>query len=287
MNAISLRLMRAGDLEASDNLRRLVGWNQTLQDWHRMLQLEPQGCFVALAGAEVVGTVTTLTYGQALAWIGMMLVHPKHRRQGIATRLMIRALDYLKAKEMECIRLDATPAGQPLYEQLGFFSEWTLTRWQRPTQSAPVVGTPEHLDIRKLAPKDWPAVLALDTAAFGVTRSHLLHSLASDSRVALVWPAVGHVLGWGLLRRGANADYLGPLTCSSPDGASTLAAGLLHDVQDRSVFWDSPDRNLPANAAAKCLGFVPVRPLTRMRFGRNSINDVPFAQFAIADPAVG
>src|SRR5438477_13073544 len=115
MDDLTLRMMEERDLPQTDYLRSLIGWNQTLSDWHRFLSLEPQGCFVAVLNSEVVGTVATTSYGRELAWIGMMLVHPDHRRKGIARRLMLRALEYLKGKEVQCIGLDATPAGQPLY----------------------------------------------------------------------------------------------------------------------------------------------------------------------------
>src|SRR5262249_44841777 len=128
---VEVRMMTQADLAAADELRRLAGWNQKPRDWQRLLTLEPRGCFVALRNGAVVGTVTTTVYGTELAWIGMMLVHPEHRRIGIATQLMNRALEYLKERQMRCVKLDATPAGQPVYEKLGFVSEWRLQRWQR------------------------------------------------------------------------------------------------------------------------------------------------------------
>ena len=85
MERVSFRRMTDGDLPAADELRRLAGWNQTLEDWRRLLCLEPRGCFVAALEGGVVGTVTTTTYGLALAWIGMMLVHAEHQRRGIGT----------------------------------------------------------------------------------------------------------------------------------------------------------------------------------------------------------
>ncbi len=287
MKDISLRLMTKSDVPAADELRRLIGWNQTREKWLELLALEPHGCFVATDAGRVVGTVTTTTYGQALAWIGMMLVHPEHRRRGIATRLMRQAVDYLQGRGVQCIRLDATPAGFPLYQQLGFVSEWTLTRWQRSAASQAVLPPVAPADVRALSDADWPAVDALDTAAFGAPRSRLLRRLAQESRRALVWPASGDVAGWGLLRPGANADYLGPLVCSSAEGALTLARALLGAAENRPVFWDVPDLNEPARTAVQKYGFTPVRPLTRMRLGPNSVPSEPRAQFAIADPAVG
>jgi predicted N-acetyltransferase YhbS len=117
MKDVILRRMTEADLPGADELRRLAGWNQTAEEWRRSLSLEPEGCFVALQDGKVAGTVTTITYGRALAWIGMMLVHPDHRGRGIGTGLMQQALKYLQDRGVKCIKLDATPAGQPLYEK--------------------------------------------------------------------------------------------------------------------------------------------------------------------------
>lgn len=271
---MEISVMTEGDLPAANELRQLTGWNQTLEDWRRLLSLEPEGCFVAAEHGDVVGTVTTTTYGKSLAWIGMMLVHPDYRRRGIATDLMQRALQYLQARGISCVKLDATPAGRPVYEKLGFVPEWTLTRWQGAFAS-------QGSDARELTEADWPAMEKIDTVAFGVPRGRVIRRLAEGNRAMLVWPAQGEVLGYGMLRSGANSDYLGPVV----GNALPLLAALLRTA--RTPFWDVPDDNEPANAAAKQFGFKPLRPLTRMRLGPNLVRSDPCAQWAIADPSVG
>src|SRR2546428_4453627 len=162
MERVSLRQMADGDLRAADELRRLAGWNQTLEDWRRLLWLEPRGCFVAVQEGGVLGTVTTTTYGQALAWIGMMLVHAEHQRRGIGTRLMRQALEYLQGRGLKCVKLDATPAGRPLYEKLGFVPESTLTRCQRPGEGQTQPPERAAADGGELTDAQWEAVDDID-----------------------------------------------------------------------------------------------------------------------------
>jgi GNAT superfamily N-acetyltransferase len=287
MNDISFRQMTEYDLAGADALRRLVGWNQTPADWRRFLKLSPKGCFVATKDRTLLGTVTSITYDQRLSWIGMMLVHPDHRRQGIGRGLMGRLVSHLQGRGVTCIKLDATPAGFPLYEQLGFVPEWTLTRWQGPgkTDAPPLEGASDGT--RTLRDTDWAAVEEIDTPVLGVSRGSLIRSLAQHSRRVLVWPSQGRVAGWGLMRAGANADYLGPLVCPKNDGALSLVHGLLVSSENRLVFWDVPDGNGAATSAVQRLGFTPVRPLTRMRLGPPLVKGDPQAQFAIADPSTG
>jgi ribosomal protein S18 acetylase RimI-like enzyme len=279
---MDIRHLVETDLAAADELRRLAGWNQTIDDWRLLLSFEPQGCFVEVQEGKVIGTVTTTTYGRALAWIGMMLVHPDHRRRGMGTRLMRHALDYLQQSGVECIRLDATPAGQPLYEKLGFVSEWTMTRYR-----ATAVSGTKDMSVRELAESDWPPVGDMDATAFGVTRTRVLRGLAERSRASLIWPSRGPIAGYGMLRPGSHCDYLGPLVCNSPEGGSSLISTLLNSTGGRPVFWDVPNENPMATTLARRFGFVPVRRLERMRLGSASIRNDPSAQLAIADPSLG
>jgi len=140
--AIRLRLLTARDLPFADAVRAAAGWNQTLDDWRRFLALEPEGCFLAEWEGKPAGTATTLIHGPELAWIGMVLVHPDSRRRGIGQALLRHCLEHLRQRGVGCIKLDATPLGQPVYERLGFRSEWTLARWER--ASAPAVADAPH-----------------------------------------------------------------------------------------------------------------------------------------------
>src|SRR4026209_418202 len=126
--SIRLRVLTREDLPFADAVRALAGWNQTIADWERFLAAEPGGCFLAEWDGVPAGTATTIVYGPAVAWIGMVLVHPDHRRRGIGRALLERCIEHLRERGVRCIKLDATPAGKQVYDGLGFKDEWTLTR---------------------------------------------------------------------------------------------------------------------------------------------------------------
>ena len=69
-------------------LKNRAGWNQIEADWSRFINLNPRGCFIARINREIIGCVTSSIYNDNLAWIGMMLVDEKYRRQGIGKALM-------------------------------------------------------------------------------------------------------------------------------------------------------------------------------------------------------
>ena len=108
-NELEIRLLKASDVAEAMRLKAAAGWNQTEEDWLRLLSLCPDGCFAATAGARLVGTTTTTVYGRELAWVGMVLVDPEFRRRGIATALVRAALEGLDAAAVSTVKLDATP----------------------------------------------------------------------------------------------------------------------------------------------------------------------------------
>jgi GNAT superfamily N-acetyltransferase len=253
-----------------------------------LLELGPHGCFVAEYEGRVVGTVTIACFERKLAWIGMMLVHPDFQGRGIGRKLMSRALDHLASKSIVTIKLDATPQGRPLYEKLGFVAEWPLARWIcHHQESDPAEKKLNKNACRFLRDEDWSQIAALDAAVIGARREDLLRSLARDSKACLTWPEQGNVLGWGLLRPGAYADYLGPIACETEQGAIIILESLLASSGDRSVIWDIPDENEVATEMARKQGFSRLRPLTRMRLGPPLQVGTEKRPFAIADPALG
>ena len=113
-----------------------------------------------------------------------------------------------------------------------------------------------------------------------------MHSLAANSRRVLIHESGGSILGFGMLRRGARADYFGPMA-ARPGMGEQLVRCLLAGHGDQPIFWDIPDLNQPASDLARRLGFTFNRPLTRMYLETNLVPSDPFGQWAIADPATG
>jgi predicted N-acetyltransferase YhbS len=264
----------------------LAGWNQTLADWRRLLTMQPQGCFLAEWDKAPAGTATTVVYGSDLAWIGMVLVHPEHRRRGIGRGLLLKCIEYLRARRVRCIKLDATPQGRLVYGNLGFKDEWTVHRWETNLSTL----APQVLDsrIRAWTEADAPRFDLLDTRAFGASRRQLILALAQQCCCALTYePESGAPIGCGMLRRGARAFYLGPVSATSPQGGIALIEALTAQERAGRVLWDIPDLNVAAVGWAKRHGFRVQRGLPRMWLGDNCRPGDPLEQFALAGPELG
>ena len=273
---VRIRQLTEDDLPSAVLLSRSAGWNQLEADWRRLVEYQPHGCFAAMLDGELAGTVTTTCYGSDLAWVGMMLVNPRFRRQGIATALLEQSLAHLQAEDVVCIKLDATAAGRPLYERLGFRSEFSYRRWQRDDSTT---GPDEPLDPLG---DPWSADddNELDVEAFGADRSAWLKRLSESS------VNHRHARGFGMLRPGHIATTLGPLVARDADAAKQIAQALLRQAPG-SVFWDIPQPYTRAVQLAETLGFRPVRELTRMWTGKRRLVPAFELQYGCADPATG
>jgi len=277
--------MTVQDIPAGMRLKSLAGWNQVEADWQLLLKLNVQGCFVAVCDGRVVGTVTTLNYGNRISWIGMLLVDPAYRRQGIGTGLLQRAL--ASQRGCEEIKLDATPAGEALYGRLGFRRECRLMRMA--IQCLPVVPDPPT-DICPVVSEVLEPAVALDREAFGADRGCLLRALV-DRTPDLAWQRVrqGQVAGFCLGRRGSQFTQIGPLVAESAEDAALLCQAALCGLAGRAVVLDVPEGQGAFLSLLRSLGFAEQRPFVRMvwRAGDRAVSPPAPCMFAIAGPEFG
>ena len=280
---VEIRLLTESDIGAGMRLKELAGWNQTESDWRRLLRHDSQGCFVACVDHRVVGTATSTTYGPDLAWIGMVLVDPDYRRRGIATQLMQATLDSLRSRGVKTIKLDATPAGRPVYAALGFTEETLIERWTG--TAGPAVRNECQVWQQQVRRE----MLALDQRAFGAERARLLDSLVANSFVKAhtISAPNGELRGYALARQGAIACYVGPIVATDQNGAASLLDAMLGQVAGRTVFIDINTGFQASGSIVAERGLVKQRDLIRMRAGLRTSAGTSSLVFAIAGPELG
>ncbi len=277
-----LRVMTSADIPAGMRLKEIAGWNQTAADWERFLRATPEGCFVAESDGRVAGTATTITYEGRFAWIGMVLVDPEFRGQGIGTRLLEKTIEYLDARRVPGLKLDATPQGKPIYEKLGFVAEYEIERWLLKRDPGGEMPRPAA------ARTDLGGILRLDREVFGADRSELLRSLHREAPAfTLEIRHGGDLVGYALGRGGSRADHLGPWMAREEASARALLEEFLRRSGRETVFVDRLRTNAFARALLTARGFEFSRPLTRMVRGSNAYPGRPELLCAILGPEFG
>jgi len=278
---ISIRPMTVADVPLGMRLKRQANWNQTEQDWHRFLQLEPDGCFVAEYDGEPAGTITTCVLGP-VAWIAMVLVDERLRRRGIGTALLRHALGHLDELGVPTVRLDATPFGKPLYEKLGFEAEYEVARYG---------GVPSldstHRNVRPYTGAHLDAIVALDRRVTGADRRKLLcHMLQERPQDAHVAVERREVAGYVAARPGERALQIGPCVARTASAGRHLLAAALGRSAARPVCVDIPAANRAAGALARAAGLSVQRGFVRM-FRGVPVRDCPRNIWACFGPEMG
>jgi len=282
---ITVRRMTAADLDACMALKTLQGWNQLREDWDMLLGFCPQACFVACSGERLVGTLTAIDYAGRFSWIGMVMVHPEMRRRGIGRSLLTAAIEALAS--CETIKLDATPAGRPLYAQLGFVDEYELGRL---TASQPRWNAvpPEAVAAEPLRPADLPEVMALDLPVFGVERRQVVQAWYERTpQAACVVRRDGRIAGYAMGRPGANCALIGPVIATHEADACALTAAVGRCFPGQPLGLDMVARHGTFRAWLESCGFAFQRPFTRMYRGPNRYPGLPERQFCVLGPEVG
>ncbi len=278
---VHLRLMTVADIPVGMRLKDIAGWNQTPADWERFLSASPAGCFVAEFEGVARGTAATIIYEDRFAWIGMVLVDPAYRGRGIGTRLLEKAIEYLDACRVPTIKLDATPQGKPIYERLGFVSEYEIERWilQRDPSLAAAIEPRPRLDLEE--------ILKMDHQVFGADRSALLRSIDHEAPELTLDIGSGEFRGYMLGRRGSQADQMGPWVCQCREAADRLVEEFLRRSTRQTVFVDAMKSHPWAIPVLQSHGFEFSRPLTRMYRGPNRHPGCPHLMCAILGPEFG
>jgi ribosomal protein S18 acetylase RimI-like enzyme len=258
-----------------------AGWNQTPDDW--AIFVRRGTVFGLLDGGDPVASGAILPYPGDFAWISMVLVTAKRRRERIGTRLLETCCAEIARRGLVAM-LDATPAGERVYRPLGFEPMFNLTRWQGQGGGSGGSARPPA-GIRSMTKDDIAAVIALDASAFGAQRQFLLDDFFRR-QPKLAFVTEKNLTGFVLARPGRLATQIGPVIAPDEDLAASLLFAAL-DTVNGPVFLDLADRWSELARLLQQRGFTVQRPYLRMGMRRH----VPFGDvtraFVIAGPEFG
>jgi len=266
-------------------LSNAEGWNQTENDWKRLAKNPQNICRVAEQDNRIVGTATAINYANDVAWIGMVLVDKALRGKGISKMLLTDLID--KLGSCRSVKLDATPAGQPVYEKYGFKDEYIIYRMTNlsPEGSGSREDTDGPQPVRLTDVSD---IASLDHSVFGAERFYLLNSLLNEFP-AKAWMVKqdGRITGYALGRQGVRYHQIGPVFADEFVVARSLIAKALSDLQGQPVVVDIPADKEELIGWLNAKGFVSQRHFVRMYMRVNPFPGRPENQYLICGPEFG
>jgi len=215
-----IKNMTPEDFAFAVRITDTMSWKLVEEDFHFMLELEPQGCFVLLYDSKRVGIVTTVSFGK-IGWLGNLIVAESHRRRGAGSLLARQAVEYLISKNVQTIGLYAYIDKVPFYMRLGFEydSEFIVLAGRGFSSSA-------IANLREAKKEDIQKIIKCDQICFGASRRKLLEPILLDpNNSCYVSMEDGQMIGYAVAKPYKETAELGPLICRQE--RSDIAIGLL------------------------------------------------------------
>lgn len=226
----------------------------------RFAAVQPDGLAVVEVDGTVVGTGCCVAYADGkFGWIGLVATLPGFQRQGIGTEITEFLSDVLAGHGCAAV-LDASAAGGPVYERMGF-ADHGITTVMGFSEDAPTITGWDECE--PLTADDLDEVIRFDALRFGAPRREVL------ARLFLQYPARALVVR----RRDKIAGYLvaqeatlGPIVADTSESLTNLVAAV------QRLRWPTlPRVNVPPEsghlATLSRLGFEVRRELRHMRRG--------------------
>ena len=283
-NPLQIRKMRLQDIPHLMRLKNEEGWNQTEEDWQFLIQGDQNINLVLEYESKVIGSITGLNYFNQLVWIGMMLIDKNFRGNGLSKLLLNTIIN--RSKHCKSIKLDATPAGLPVYKTLGFWAEAKLLRCVNTKVKQQKFSAQQNL--RAATREDLLEIVQLDEAIVGVNRKSLLRYLFENSpELAKVVIENGKLVGFSLGRKGKHFTQIGPLGASADDIAKALINSCLDQSTGQAMVVDVMADSDDIKKHLQQHGFEVQRVLERMYLHQNPISGNNKKYYLIAGPEFG
>ncbi len=260
---LNIRQLTTNDLDTADAI--LTAAYKSTRSWQhdlsRFLALQPDGWLLAEYRGEPVGMAGATDYG-TFAHVGLVGVLPDHQRHGVGASLMRVLLEWLDARGCQVAALDASVAGVPLYERLGFVDEFHTLVY---TRDNPASNPPISDLVVPMRSQDIAELAAFDAPIFGASRAHVLATYQSEflGRAYLTRDTSGRITGYLF----AQDHLLGPWVAQSEDVAEGLLASALALDFSAAPGATVPGLNAMAGNLLSRYGFSSQRALRHMRLG--------------------
>jgi GNAT superfamily N-acetyltransferase len=233
--------MTRAELDMSLGWAAAEGWNPGIHDADCFYATGASGFLMGFDKGEPYGSISAVKYGH-YAFMGLYMVNPAHRQEGIGTQLGEAALARVEGLDLG---LDGVMEQVETYQSLGFEVAYNNSRYRGTASGGTQETDPRIVELSTVSFDD---LRAYDESVFMAPRPEFLACwVKMPDSVALAIQENGQLAGYTVLRKCQEGYKYGPLFADSPELAEVLfnAAGARIPA-GTPVFLDVPG----ANAAA-------------------------------------
>ncbi|EEM48556.1 GNAT family N-acetyltransferase [Bacillus cereus] len=174
---------------------------------------------------ELIASAAIILYGEALASIGMVIVHPDYKGRGIGKRITNSCMNSVSAQTP--FMLIATDEGRPLYEKLGFRAVSYVSKYicnsyntkDHCIENEGYMMNYEECDLEK--------IIKIDRDAFGTSRNDFLKQrIMQSEQCVVVKDTKENVVGYGISIQTPENKIIGPVVAKN----NAMAMRIVHNL---------------------------------------------------------
>ncbi|MEE3956701.1 GNAT family N-acetyltransferase [Bacillus thuringiensis] len=216
-----LRKEEIGDIVA---LSSYIGWDYNREEIETVFNL---GIVYGVWNErkELIASAAIILYGEVLASIGMVIVHPDYKGRGIGKMITNSCMNSVSAQTP--FMLIATDEGKPLYEKLGFRVVSYVSKYICNSYNAnhKCAENEEYMVVYKEG--DLEGIIKIDEGAFGTSRNEFLKQrIMQSERCVVVKDTKENVVGYGICIQTPENKIIGPVVAKN----NAMAMRIVHDL---------------------------------------------------------
>lgn len=174
---------------------------------------------------ELIASAAIILYGEKLASIGMVIVHPDYKGRGIGKIITEACVKSVSAHTP--IMLIAMDEGKPLYEKLGFRAVSYVSKYICNSYNAKDYCIRNEDYVMNYEEGDLEKIIKIDEYAFGTNRKEFLKKrIMQSEHCIVVKDKEQNVLGYGLSIQTPENKIIGPVVAKNDE----MAMRIVHDL---------------------------------------------------------
>lgn len=250
------------------------GWNPGVQDAQAFYAADADGFFVATHQGTPVAAISVVVHNAIFAFLGLYIVRPEYRGQGIGLGLWQHALMHAGDRT---IGLDGVPDQQDNYRASGFVHAGGTTRFSGgvPARNSAAIQPAKSNDVARL--------IAMEAQASGVSKPTYLAAWFEQQKTRQTFVTVD---GTGLctVRQCREGAKIGPLIAETVDTARQM-------IEHTAGCFDGPlIIDVPTSSdqlAQLCDGYGMQSGFKTARMYRGPFQATPHPFFAVTTLELG
>lgn len=174
---------------------------------------------------KLIASAAIILYGEALASIGMVIVHPDYKGRGIGKAITSSCMNSVSAQTS--IMLIATDEGKPLYKKLGFRVVSYVSKYICNSYNTNYKCAEDEEYMMGYKEEDLERIIKIDEGAFGISRNEFLKQrIMQSEQCVVVKDTKENVVGYGISIQTPENKIIGPIVAKNDAMAMRIVHAL-------------------------------------------------------------